>query len=615
MAFIFGIVNLENKKIQKDEVLTLCEAVGWEHFINETMISESYAMGFCWNPIRKPQAGIYSDERLTVVCNGEIYNSEELKKEISVGSLEQTFANAYQKWGKECANKFDGDFSVVIIDHLLQQVVLFRDHIGTHPLCYTIKNQRLIFASHEFGIAQSHLTTNRMSMKYFISRLSIDNRYNYQQTFFKDIYKVLPGHILSLTCNDVSCAPYWIPEKVNKNEQLTIEQTITTLREKIIGATVKRIKSEEKIGAHLSGGIDSSGITAILADFIDDQTRFKAYSWTPDEKNEGIVGTNEKELIEDFIQKKKINIRFAPFRNPNIPNVVAAPEFETMNIELYTIMMAQEDNVSRIFSGWGGDEFTSISNRGALSHILMHGQLPAFYRWIKHFGIKSTLRNLWNEITPILIPSVFQNREKSVPRERLKLFKRSFKFRHFLPLYFHPKNVFYSWRGRTAFMMNLLRHYHLPERMDSWYLFGEKYGVEYKYPLLDKSLLEFWFSVPTKHTYQTMQHRYLYREALNGILPDMIRNRPNKHEDYLRSFNIYRRNKIIHDIYQEENIYKKMNLNFIKEDKLKKIIDRIYEKDDFRIFFNISHIIRCGILNNKYCSGCKKSHPATQESE
>jgi len=613
MAFIFGIVDLDNRKVQSEKIFALCEAVEWENFKNKTMISQNYAIGFCWNANRAPQAGVYSNEQLTVVCNGEIYNSGELKEEISVGSIEQTFANAYQKWGKECANKFDGDFSAVIIDHQLQQVILLRDHIGTHPLCYTIKDQQLIFASHEFGIAQSHLIKNEMSMKYFISRLSIDNRYNYQQTFFKDIYKVLPGHILSVTCDDFTCVPYWLPEKIEKNKQLTMEETISTLRKHLIKATVKRIKSEEKIGAHLSGGIDSSGITAILADFIDDKERLKAYSWTPDEKKENIVGTNEKELIEDFIQRKKIGIRFAPFNNPNIPNVVAESEFETMNIELYTMRMAQEDNVARIFSGWGGDEFTSISNRGALSHILTHCQLPAFYRWIKHFGIKSTLRNIWDEITPILIPSIFQNREKSVPKKRMKLFKRSFKLKHFVPLYFHPKNVFYSWRGRTAFMLNLLHHYHLPERMDSWYLYGERYGVEYKYPLLDKTLLEFWFSVPIEHTYQTMQHRYLYREAMNGILPDMIRNRPNKHEDYLRSFNIYRRNKIIHNVYQDQALLKNIKFDFIKKDKLEELINRLYEKDDFRIFFNISHVIRCGILNNKYCSGRKSAHPTTQE--
>ena len=168
MAFIFGIVDLDNRKVQSEKIFALCEAVEWENFKNKTMISQNYAIGFCWNANRAPQAGVYSNEQLTVVCNGEIYNSGELKEEISVGSIEQTFANAYQKWGKECANKFDGDFSAVIIDHQLQQVILLRDHIGTHPLCYTIKDQQLIFASHEFGIAQSHLIKNEMSMKYFI---------------------------------------------------------------------------------------------------------------------------------------------------------------------------------------------------------------------------------------------------------------------------------------------------------------------------------------------------------------------------------------------------------------------------------------------------------------
>ena len=79
-------------------------------------------------------------------------------------------------------------------------------------------------------------------------------------------------------------------------------------------------------------------------------------------------------------------------------------------------------------------------------------------------------------------------------------------------------------------MLNLLKNYHIPERMDSWSLYAERYGFEYKYPLLDKELLEYWFSIPVKHTYKNFETRLLYREAMKGILTEKIRKRTDKGE-------------------------------------------------------------------------------------
>jgi hypothetical protein len=79
-------------------------------------------------------------------------------------------------------------------------------------------------------------------------------------------------------------------------------------------------------------------------------------------------------------------------------------------------------------------------------------------------------------------------------------------------------------------MLNLLYNYHIPDRMDSWALHAEKYGFEYKYPLLDKAVLEFWFSLPIEFTYCNMQSRFLYREAMKGILTEKVRLRRDKGE-------------------------------------------------------------------------------------
>ena len=168
MGLIFGIVSLKNNTIQSEDVRTLCDAVKWDGFDDKIVVNDSFALGYCWNKSRTPNAGIYTDENITLICDARIYNKEKLLKEIDFNTPEEAFAKGYEKWGVDFASKFNGDFSVVIIDLLQQRVLLVRDHIGVRPLCYSIKNDQLLFASHEFGIAKSNLIDITLSEEYLI---------------------------------------------------------------------------------------------------------------------------------------------------------------------------------------------------------------------------------------------------------------------------------------------------------------------------------------------------------------------------------------------------------------------------------------------------------------
>jgi asparagine synthetase B (glutamine-hydrolysing) len=155
--------------------------------------------------------------------------------------------------------------------------------------------------------------------------------------------------------------------------------------------------------------------------------------------------------------------------------------------------------------------------------------------------------------------------------------------------------------------------------MDSWALYGERYGIEYKFPLLDKELLEFWFSVPVKHTYQTMISRYLYREAMKEILPEMIRTRPNKYEGFLANRNKVRKEKQIQEMIQMNN---ELNINtsfgFIKTKVLKSVLEKSDLADIRNLFtyISISQLFRYHALYQKYISSQpqpEKSDDAEQE--
>jgi hypothetical protein len=118
MGFIFGIVNLKGGSVNPEDVRTLGKAVQWDDFDSRIAIDSSYGWGYCWNKKSMPKAGIYTDERVAVLCDARIYNSDDLKQSLEFEQSEEAFAKAYLKWGDVFADKFNGDFAAVIIDIL-----------------------------------------------------------------------------------------------------------------------------------------------------------------------------------------------------------------------------------------------------------------------------------------------------------------------------------------------------------------------------------------------------------------------------------------------------------------------------------------------------------------
>jgi Asparagine synthase (glutamine-hydrolyzing) len=620
MGFIFGIVNLKVGSVNPEDVRTLGQAVQWDDFDSRIEINSSYGWGYCWNKRRTPKAGIYTDGKVAVLCDARIYNCEELKQSIEFEHPEEAVAKAYLTWGDGFVNKFNGDFAVVIIDFRQQKVLLVRDHIGVRPLTYSIKDDLLIFASHEFGIAKSNLINNALSEKALVRTFNLHKRQKYSLTVFEYIKKIVPGYVTNIDSNKISNSKYWEPQKIKTNNNLTVETSVFYLREYLIKSVQIRM-GHGMIGTHVSGGIDSSGVAAILADNIDNKKRLKGYSWSPESNNRDVDGLNEKELIDEFAKEKGIEVAYLGYDDTaNIEDFIL-PEFEQMPIEINSMRQACEDDISMLFSGWGGDEFVSLSLRGSINYIVFRGKLLMLVRWIKKWGLRATLARIKNEIIPSVIPFglVEFNIYKKI--SRLKYFKRSFIIRHWNLFFLNAKKNYYGLGDRKGFMIRLLYNYHLAQRMDSWALFGERYGVEYKFPLLDKDLLEFWMTIPIKYTIEQMYPRLLYREAIKGILVDSVRLRPGKEEA------VFYQNCVDRDIRIKKTLAKKSSLymtlpflSFFKANEFYKCTVQesknmnafIVGMYDIRLFLRYKSLVEKYVATNPYCM---KKQKANSDSE
>jgi asparagine synthase (glutamine-hydrolysing) len=531
MGFIYGIVSKTDLADSAD-FKNLEQAMLYEDFISSIILEDKFSLGICWNPKRNPNAYAYSNTSYAIVADIKLYNTEELRKQFDFENPAQAFIKAYEKWGEACGNHLNGDYSAVLIDKIHNNTFLFRDHIGCRPLTYTVDGDRLIFASHEFGLAKAGITRLDASKGTAFDRI-FEIKGNYKKTVFKGIYKLTPGHWGKLTKNGVTEYRYWKPEHIRTDKSLTFEASVSSIREKLIAATLQRIDSG-KVGSHVSGGLDSTGIACILADYLDTKERLIGYSWTPSYStpiNDEVKQLDETPFINDFIKDKKIPVRL--LEEPSIEQYLQDAtqfDFEVQHIEQPTMRQAAKDNISILFSGWGGDELVSFPNRGILSHLLFKGLWLHLLRFIKTFGIKSFIATLRYEILPLLIPFGLLRVYQPFPWKRGQFLHLTFRMQIKRICHFLKSDSIISIKGRKGIAIKLLTFYHMPKRMDSWAINAEKYGFEYRYPLLDKELLELWFSIPQEHTFHNFESRILYREALKGILTESIRTRKEKGE-------------------------------------------------------------------------------------
>ena len=571
MGFILGIINLDGCSVSLEDLGKLSAAVKWDNFKETLETSENWGLGYAHHPDRISNVALFKSEELILLGDIQIYNESSLREFVDFKTPLEGFAQAYRKWGISCANHINGEFSVALIDRKNGTTHLFRDHIGACPLTYWFNQKRLIFASHEFGLVKSGLLSTALNESKLIQRLFRFNE-KYTQTVFEDVFKVIPGHSVSFSLNAKKVKKYWEPKRIIQNKNLSFDQAVARLRELLVNATVNRIEPG-KTGVHVSGGIDSTGVASILADHCVDKANLIGYSWSPEEFHGEYEGVNEKEFIDLFSEETGIPIRYNKIVLDEVIRDSLLPEFEQMYIEHPTMKQAGSDGVTTLFSGWGGDEFVSLSARGIYNHLFFSLKWNSLGKLFRTWGIKSGFRYLRIEVMPLLIPFGLLKTYQSTDWSNLRILKSSFIRKHWRLIFFHKRKNFFGYGNRTRFMLNLLENYHIPLRMDNWAYHAERYGFAYKYPLLDKDVLEFWFSIPIEYTYRDMHPRLLYREAMKGILTEAIRLRKDKSEDLLLADTIQNRQNGIRVL---ENtllsIPKNYHLPFFKPDELLKVL-------------------------------------------
>jgi asparagine synthase (glutamine-hydrolysing) len=207
---------------------------------------------------------IYGEDRsCAVILNGEIYNFQELQRELSAcghvfktRSDTESIVHAYEEWGLDCVARLRGMFAFVIWDETRRRLILARDRAGKKPLYYHADGERLVFASEMKGLLQDPSIKRRLSPESLSDYFSFGNIPS-PNTIFQDIHQVPPAHFLVWERGQVTQHEYWdvVFQPTGPSRPEEALEAFTPIFDEAVKV---RMVADVPLGAFLSGGIDSS---------------------------------------------------------------------------------------------------------------------------------------------------------------------------------------------------------------------------------------------------------------------------------------------------------------------------------------------------------------------
>lgn len=483
-----------------------------------------------------------SDGQVTLVYNGEIYNFADLRETLKQDghvflgrSDSEVVLHAYLRWGIDALRRFNGMFALAIWDARTETLYLARDRFGIKPLYHYRLPSGIVFGSEIKALLASGRVPRRVHIVglheyiYYGSALG-DN------TLFEGIAKVLPGHFLTVNRSNVRSTPYW---QIQDIEQVEVEhkEATATIRERLEQAVRAQLVSDVPVGVFLSGGIDSSAITALASKHY--QGRLQTFSVGFDYDQ----GVNElpkaRQVARQYgTEHHELHVEGYRLRHV-IEHLVSChdePFGDAANIPLYLLCRELSGNPKVILQGDGGDEiFAGYQRYSVLSFYWAWRTIQPLARWMHdrawwhsfYYRGASILHKIGMSDTGQLMASLLTPETTAVP---LRILNASLQ-QHLRAT--DPFAEYYEWDRRLEHLDIVQRMLYTDIRILLPNLYLEKvdkatmsHGIEVRVPMLDKSLVDYVLGLPANLKVRLGQKKWILRRALRGMVPDAILDAP-----------------------------------------------------------------------------------------
>lgn len=495
-----------------------------------------------------PQPMLSACERACVVFNGEIYNFRELHKELSAKGYQfkthgdtETILNAWLEWGEDCVHHLRGMFAFAIWDRQQQCLFMARDRLGIKPMYYSLlSNGELVFGSELKVLKQHPLFDNRLretTLEDYFTFGYVPEPY----TVYEHSYKLSPGHCM-LVRRGMTELPeprqYWdIP--TDWQAPLSAGEVQEQLIDRLKEAVDIRLVADVPLGAFLSGGVDSSGVVALMSQLQSDPVNTCAIGFD-------VKAFNETEFAQMVADRYQTNHRVETVSQDDfdlidkLADLYDEPYADSSAIPTYRVCELARKHVTVALSGDGGDELFAGYRRYKmhLHEERMRNMLP--------LGLRRPLFKPLGSLYPKLdwapkflrAKTTFQSmamdtvqgyhNSMSILRadERAKLFSSEFQQR----LNGYSSLAVFE---RYADKVKHLDPMKIAQYLDmKTYLVGDiltkvdrasmAHSLEVRVPILDHKFVEWAFKTPSDHNLHNGIGKYSFKKALEPHLPQDV---------------------------------------------------------------------------------------------
>ncbi|MDF2882727.1 MAG: asnB [Clostridiaceae bacterium] len=464
----------------------------------------------------QPMTKTINNNLYVIVYNGELYNTEDLRKIlIEAGFTFNSYSDtevlltSYIYWGRECVNHINGIYAFAVWNEKEKSIFLARDPLGVKPLFYTIKNHSLIFGS-EIKTLLAHPGVEPIVDSEGLTELfALGPARPLGSGIFKDILEIAPANYMFYSKDKKDIVEYWKPGCIKHEEN--IDDTADHVRALLIDSIRRQLGADVPVCTFLSGGLDSSAISAVAAeefkkqgkilntfsiDYEDNNLYFKANDFQPTSdsdfaiKMKDFIGSNHTNVMLNSYNLK--NALFDAVRANDLPGMADVDSSLFLfckEVRKHATVAVSGECADEIFGGYPWFRKKEFINANTFPwSISLNERKTILSDSLKKLDIENYVRDQ------------YENTLKQVPHMDSET-----------PYEYRMRELFYL--NIKWFMITLLNR---KDRMSM----GN--SLEVRVPFADYRLVEYAFNIPSNIKFCDNKEKGILRRALKGILPDEI---------------------------------------------------------------------------------------------
>ena len=482
-----------------------------------------------------------ADGRHVIVYNGEVYNFLELRAELKREGVvfrghsdTEVVLNAYARWGTAVLPRLNGIFAFAIWDTLENELLLARDRFGVKPLYYHRLATGIVFGSEIKAILASGLVSTQVKPQalhefaYFGVSLG-------SNTLFEGIARLEPGNWLQLRDGRCAIQPYWRVENIAevKDTEVTAVEKIRALVEV---AVKRQLVSDVPVGVFLSGGVDSSAVTAFASRHYGGT--IKTYSVGFD-FDRGINELPRARRVAEYFDTDHHELHLTGGTLPPVIEDLVRhhdePFSDAANVPLYLLCRELNGNPRVILQGDGGDEIFGGYRRYALlsqynwwkTLSTMRGFLPRvgseklrrLHRILDAFGQKEDAMRMALLLTMDTTQTSFVNLLTAGWQAQLRPTDPFSRYREMAQRLHALDPVQQMLYCDTSMLLPDV----FLEKVDKSTM---AFSIESRVPLLDNDLTDYGMGLPSRMKVRASNKKRLLKYALRGVVPDEVLDGP-----------------------------------------------------------------------------------------